>query len=435
MLQRIPARAPRSLLRLQSDERLVRLAAGGFEPAFDALVHRHSPALLRYSGRLVSEDRAQDVVQQTFVRAYERITVGGGVDNIRPWLFRVAHNAALDALKDRALQHVELDEGLNGVEQPDQVFERRQSLRDVVAAVNNLPARQRDALVLRELEGRSYDEIARQMGVTGGAVRQLLTRGRTTLRSGCSALTPYGLHSRLPWGGSEPITARVVEMVGAAGAPAVVAQVCVAAIVTCGAGAGVRVLSEPEGRPDPPRAAQVIPGVPQLAAIPRVAAASVRDQASNVARALAPASDAPESAKKPAAILLPDPSPTEDAPDPNAPEELPAAESPAVPPAPLPDFAYPVGIDDPSGCLSRRRRARASQCDEPADEPAGGLEDEEEAAADPPPADPPASDPQPAAPPPEPKPADPAPSDPPPAPVDGSKPGPPEPVAGDPRGR
>jgi hypothetical protein len=60
-------------------------------------------------------------------------------------------------------------------------------------AVRDLPERQRDAVVLRELEGRSYEEIAAALGVTGGAVRQLLNRARTNLRAAATAVTPLGL--------------------------------------------------------------------------------------------------------------------------------------------------------------------------------------------------------------------------------------------------
>lgn len=79
----------------------------------------------------------------------------------------------------------------------------------MVTAVGALPERQRDALVLRELEGRSYEEIAVQLGVSDGAVRQLLNRARNTLRASVTAVTPYGLLAGIPaapkrrsWAGS-----------------------------------------------------------------------------------------------------------------------------------------------------------------------------------------------------------------------------------------
>ena len=91
----------------------------------------------------------------------------------------------------------------------------------MLAAVSTLPERQRDAIILRELEGRSYDEIAAELGVSGGSVRQLLNRGRNTLRAGMTAVTPAGLLAPCAWGGApgEAMAARVAEMCGAGAAP------------------------------------------------------------------------------------------------------------------------------------------------------------------------------------------------------------------------
>src|SRR4051794_34159974 len=148
-----PARlAGRPVLRSQSDERLVDLARAGSEPAFEAIVSRYRAALLRYCRRILPETRAEDAVQQTFVSAYAAMQRDDAHLDLRPWLYRIAHNAALNLLRDRGLQHAELDEQIDGVERPDQAAERRQGLRDVLSAVQSLPARQRDAMVLRELE-------------------------------------------------------------------------------------------------------------------------------------------------------------------------------------------------------------------------------------------------------------------------------------------
>ncbi len=215
-----PARlARRSVLATQSDSRLVDLVRAGYEPAFETIVARYRSALLRYAERFLSRERAEDVVQQSLVSAYEAMLRDTAELNLRPWLYRIAHNTALNGLRDRALGHAELDETIDGVERPDQALERTQGLQEVVAAVQALPERQRDAIVLRELEGRSYDEIATALGVSDGSVRQLLHRARNTLRAGATALTPVGLLLRLPWAlPAEPIGARVAELCGAAGA-------------------------------------------------------------------------------------------------------------------------------------------------------------------------------------------------------------------------
>ena len=243
-----PARlARRPVLSTQSDERLVDLVRAGSEPAFETIVERYRRALMRYVSRLLPPERAEDVVQQAFVKAYEAMRRDGAELNLRPWLYRIAHNTALNALRDRGLRHDELDERIDGVERPDQALERSQGLRDVLVAVQALPERQRDAILLRELEGRSYEEIALALGVTDGAVRQLLNRARNSLRSAAAALTPMPLLTRLASGDStEPVTARVAEMVGmgAAGSGAVMAKVCATALVTGVVVGGVAVVPD-----------------------------------------------------------------------------------------------------------------------------------------------------------------------------------------------
>jgi RNA polymerase sigma factor (sigma-70 family) len=235
-----PARlAGRPVLRSQSDERLVDLARAGSEPAFEAIVARYRAPLLRYCRRILPEARAEDAVQQAFVSAFAALRRDDAHLDLRPWLYRIAHNTALNVLRDRGLRHAELEERLDGVERPDQAMERRQRLREVVAAVKALPERQRDAVLLREFEGRSYDEIAVALGVTGGAVRQLLNRARATLRAGVTAVTPLPLMVRLCSAEGEPTAARVGELVGAGGTGALVTKVAATALVTGAVAGGI----------------------------------------------------------------------------------------------------------------------------------------------------------------------------------------------------
>jgi len=238
-----PARlARRPVLATQSDARLVDLVRAGYDPAFEAIVTRYRTALLRYVERFLPRERAEDALQQSFVNAYEALQRSGTDINLRPWLYRIAHNAALNGLRDQALRTRELPEDLDGVERPEEALERVQGVRELLTAVQALPERQRDAILLRELEGRSYDEIAEQLGVSGGSVRQLLNRARNTLRAGATAVTPTGLLLRLPWEtAGEPMTARVAELGVGAGAGAVAAKLCATALVTGAVVGGVAV--------------------------------------------------------------------------------------------------------------------------------------------------------------------------------------------------
>lgn len=252
-----PARLAGSrLLTTQSDERLVDLLRAGSEPAFEAIVSRYRGPLLGYCSALLGRERAEDAVQQTFVKAYDAMHRDDRPLLLKPWLYRIAHNTAHNALRDNALRDEPLGDEDATAERPDLVVERREQLRSVLASVQDLPPRQRDALVLRELEGRSYQEISAALGVGGGAVRQLLNRARTTLRTAATAVTPVGLLLRLPTAGSgagESVAARVAELTGAAGAGAVVSKVAATALVTgaVAGGAAVAPLGDTDGTPAP----------------------------------------------------------------------------------------------------------------------------------------------------------------------------------------
>ncbi len=241
-----PARlAGTAVLRTQSDDRLVDLVRDGNDRAFEAIVHRYRAPLLRYCRRFLSAARADDAVQQTFVNAVAAIRAGDAEINLRPWLYRIAHNAALNVLRQPGADHEEISEQIDGVETPPQALERGERFRTVVAAVRDLPDRQRDALVLQALEGRSYDEIAIELGVTGGAVRQLLNRARTTLREGVTALTPPALVTRLGGALDAPVADRVAQVVAGAGGAAALGKIAavVAATTAVVGGAADGILS------------------------------------------------------------------------------------------------------------------------------------------------------------------------------------------------
>src|SRR5204863_8677903 len=113
--------------------------------------------------------RAEDAVQQAYLNAYRAIGRNEAELNLRLWLYRVAHNASLNLLRQNGWNYDEIPEDFDGVMQPPQALEQRERVREVISAVQKLPERQRDAVVLRELEGRSYEEIATALGVTDGA--------------------------------------------------------------------------------------------------------------------------------------------------------------------------------------------------------------------------------------------------------------------------
>jgi RNA polymerase sigma factor (sigma-70 family) len=227
-----PARlAGGAILRAQSDSRLVDMTRAGNDRAFEAIVARYKGDLLRYCSRVLLDGRGEDAVQQVFVNAYGALHRETTPLSLRSWLFGIAHNVSLNILRQRGSDHAPL-EAHGGTEEPAHVtHERRERLREVLAAVAALPPGQRDAIVLRELEGRGHDDIARELGVTGGAARQLISRARDGVRRAAAALFPMPLLMRLTDDAAPaPTLERIAELTAVGGGVTVGKVVATAAI-------------------------------------------------------------------------------------------------------------------------------------------------------------------------------------------------------------
>jgi RNA polymerase sigma factor (sigma-70 family) len=198
------SRAPRlagGLLRLHPDRRLANLAGEGSEEAFEELVRRHRSALVRFASPIAPSGSAEDVVQDSFVKAHRALTGGDRPEKPRAWLYRIVRNTALNELRDhRPNDH--LDESYDGVEQPLEVAERHRQVTALIDSLRGLPRAQREAIVQRELEGRGHAEIAASLEVSPGAVRQLIFRARETLRAGAAALIPIQLLRLIAFSGA-----------------------------------------------------------------------------------------------------------------------------------------------------------------------------------------------------------------------------------------
>jgi RNA polymerase sigma factor (sigma-70 family) len=162
---------------------LLALAQAGHGPAFEAIVQRYRRPLLRYCRRLLPSSRAEDAVQQTFLGAYRAISVGEPILQLRPWLYRAAHNASVDALRQNGWDNDPIDKHSRRTERADETWASREDLRDLVTSLQALPMQQRQAIVLRELEGCGHEEIAGILGLSESAARQTIHRARAALRS------------------------------------------------------------------------------------------------------------------------------------------------------------------------------------------------------------------------------------------------------------
>src|SRR4051794_15022231 len=179
-------------IRVQPDSRLVDLVREGHDLAFEEIVRRYRPQLVAFAAAIVPVDQAEDVVQEALTKAHGALGSGDAEINVRPWLYTIVRNRSLNALRDEPV-HDHLDENFDGVPQPPEVAARRAELAALIASVRSLPAPQREAIVGRELEGRSHEELAASLGTTPGAVRGLIYRARTTLRDGLGLLIPLPL--------------------------------------------------------------------------------------------------------------------------------------------------------------------------------------------------------------------------------------------------
>ena len=254
-----------AILRAQSDERLIDLAREGHERAFEALVDRYRRPLHRHIRKLLPEARAEDAVQQAFINAWTALERGVEVREPRAWLYRVAQNAALNALRVQGYEYDELQESLRShLARPEEDHERRWVMRRTLAGLAALPEAQREALLRTAVEGRSQQQVAAELGLSEGAVRGLVYRARTALRAAATALTPSPL---LGWavafasgGGPSSTTERIAEIAaggGTASAGAVLAKAgAVVAVTGALAGGAVAVREEAGGGSDGPTAAK-----------------------------------------------------------------------------------------------------------------------------------------------------------------------------------
>jgi len=178
----IPLTLPAPLLRLRSDEQLLALFRAGREDAFRVIHDRYHDRLLAYVRHMLrGHSEAEDVVQDVFLRAYGGLRAGEREIAVRPWLYRVAHNRCIDYVRRAPAAPLQPDELLPGGIDPVAAAERSEDLRRLVMDLHALPEQQRSALIIRELEGLSYEELATALAVTVPAVKSLLVRARTGL--------------------------------------------------------------------------------------------------------------------------------------------------------------------------------------------------------------------------------------------------------------
>jgi RNA polymerase sigma-70 factor, ECF subfamily len=164
------------------DPELVRRTTRGELSAFEQLVDRHQPVVVRVAARIVGADDAEDVSQDAFLRAFHRLEHFRGDAPFRSWLLRITHNAALDHLGRRRPDPVDPTtfEGSEALapRPPAERLEQRERIERLERKLHGLSYQHRAVLVLRDAEGLSYEEIAEITDTPLGSVKGRLHRAR-----------------------------------------------------------------------------------------------------------------------------------------------------------------------------------------------------------------------------------------------------------------
>jgi RNA polymerase sigma factor (sigma-70 family) len=168
----------------------VAMIRDGHDRAFEVLFDRYQSRLLSFCRHMVgSSQDAEDLLQEAFVAAHSAMLADERPITARPWLYRIARNRCLNFLRKPVADgqdSMDVHPHANGTTTFERV-QRREELRTIVADVQELPETQRSALVLREIDGLTYTEIAQAMGITLAAVKSLLVRARMALAEASEA--------------------------------------------------------------------------------------------------------------------------------------------------------------------------------------------------------------------------------------------------------
>jgi RNA polymerase sigma factor (sigma-70 family) len=178
------------LLKLQGDEKLIAMARAGNPGAFETIVDRYQGRLLGFCRQMLkSTEDAEDVLQEVFVNAYRAMLADEREINLRPWLYRIARNRCLNHLRKPTADSQESMDMVPGVEASStaEKVHNREEFRQLLTDVGKLPETQRSALLLREMDAMSYEEIAQAMETSVPSVKSLLVRARISLAEASQA--------------------------------------------------------------------------------------------------------------------------------------------------------------------------------------------------------------------------------------------------------
>ena len=180
-------------LSLVSDRELVAIAIGGFDGSFEELVRRYQRPISAYVYRMVGNyESALDLTQEIFIKVYNSLNRYRAEFKFSTWIYKIAHNAAVDHLRRSATREQSLVVGPEGDSfdlplesarlSPEQESERKERRGEIEAVVRSLPANYRELIILRHSQDLSYEEIVEVTGLPLGTVKNRLFRAREMMR-------------------------------------------------------------------------------------------------------------------------------------------------------------------------------------------------------------------------------------------------------------
>ena len=176
-----------------ADHELVQSAVAGREASFEELVRRYQRPIAAYVYRMVGDyDAALDLTQEVFIKVYNSLSRYRSEYKFSTWIYKIAHNAAIDHLRRHAVRDQALHGGVDGEHRemtiesrrltPEQESEQKERQTEIESVVQLLQASYRELIVLRHSHDLSYDEIAEVAGLPLGTVKNRLFRAREAMR-------------------------------------------------------------------------------------------------------------------------------------------------------------------------------------------------------------------------------------------------------------
>jgi RNA polymerase sigma-70 factor (ECF subfamily) len=188
-----------------TDQDLITLARSGSEKAYRELLDRYQRPVFSLVYRMVRDrELAEDLAQETFIKVFNHLGSYNPAYKFSSWIFKIASNLAIDALRKKELDTVSLDGSRHAStsdeveatritvrsrdENPEELLEAKQLGQEIEQAIGGLRPEYRTAILLRHVEGRPYEEIAEIMGIPLGTVKTYIHRARGELRETLSHL-------------------------------------------------------------------------------------------------------------------------------------------------------------------------------------------------------------------------------------------------------